>query len=77
MERVVSEVDKATGYVFAGLAGSSPGPPEFLYGAAAHEGKASDVTSRHQEHYLDANMTARTTSAPSVEGMNIQERTQM
>ena len=53
VQRVVSEIDKATGYVFTGLAqaGETAYPPEFLYGAASHEGKASDVTQRYKEQY--------------------------
>ena len=49
VQRLVSLIDKATGYVFAGLAGHSPYPPEFVYGAGATEDSATaDMWDRYQ-----------------------------
>ena len=48
VQRVVALIDKATGYVFAGLAGKSPYPPEFVYGAGAADSGAADMWERHQ-----------------------------
>lgn len=52
VERVVSEVDKATGYVFAGLAQPGHYTPELLYGAAAHDLRSSNVTPDFQERFV-------------------------
>jgi hypothetical protein len=47
---VAAAVDKANGCSFATLAGSSPYPPEFLYGSAA----GPDLAGGYQERYVEA-----------------------
>ncbi|CAL8468515.1 g8055 [Coccomyxa elongata] len=48
VQRVLALVDKATGYVFAGLADKSPYPPEFVYGAVAADSGVADMWDKHQ-----------------------------
>ena len=78
VERVVSEIDKATGFVFIGLAqaGDTPYPPECLYGAASHEGKASDLTQHYQEKCVpDLEEQQSNTTAAGLQA--VQERKRM
>lgn len=48
VQRVLALVDKATGYVFTGLSGKSPYPPEFVYGAGAADSGATEMWEKHQ-----------------------------
>jgi hypothetical protein len=48
VQRVLALIDKATGYVFTGLAGKSPYPPEFVYGAGAADSGATEMWDKHQ-----------------------------
>ncbi len=48
VERVLALADKATGYVFAGLAGRNPYPPEFVYGAGAADSGAGDLWEKYK-----------------------------
>ena len=48
VERVLALADKATGYVFAGLAGRNPYPPEFVYGAGAVDSGAGDLWEKYK-----------------------------
>lgn len=54
VQQIVAEVDKATGYVFVGLARSKDAacPPEFQYGAASQQGRLADMTQEYQEKYV-------------------------
>ena len=48
VQRVLALIDKANGYVFMGLAGKSPYPPEFVYGAGTTDSGAAKMWERHQ-----------------------------
>lgn len=51
MQRVLAVIDKATGYVFTGLAGGIY-PPEFLYGAGAGDDETSNTLRAYEEKYM-------------------------
>ena len=51
MRRVLALVDKATGYVFTGLAGGLY-PPEFLYGAGVTDDATSSLLRAYEEKYM-------------------------
>ena len=51
MQRVLAVIDKATGYVFTGLAGGMY-PPEFLYGAGADGDETSKTLRAYEEKYM-------------------------
>ena len=51
MQRVLAIIDKATGYVFTGLAGGMY-PPEFLYGAGSNEDEISNTLRAYEEKYM-------------------------
>ncbi len=51
MQRVLAVIDKATGYVFTGLAGGMY-PPEFLYGAGADDDETSKTLRAYEEKYM-------------------------
>lgn len=53
VQHVLSLIDKANGYVFAGLAsGHNPYPAEFVYGAGLTASDTSDMISSYQERYV-------------------------
>lgn len=51
MQQVLALIDKATGYVFTGLAGGQY-PPEFLYGAGVMEDSISSALKAYEEKYM-------------------------
>lgn len=53
MQRLLSLIDKATGYVFTGLAGGLY-PPEFLYGAGAIDDATSASLRAYEEKFMRA-----------------------
>lgn len=59
VERVLATADKATGYVFAGLAGRNPYPPELAYGAGATDNGAGDLWDKLKKD-VDVTVTERT-----------------
>ena len=48
VQKVLALADKATGYVFAGLAGRNPYPPEYVYGAGAVDSGAGDLWEKYK-----------------------------
>mmetsp|Transcript_20684 Transcript_20684/g.57737 ORF Transcript_20684/g.57737 Transcript_20684/m.57737 type:complete len:313 (-) Transcript_20684:887-1825(-) len=52
VQHVLGLADKANGAVYASLAGRSPYPPEFIYGAS-FQGSETDMWSDYQEKYID------------------------
>jgi len=48
VEKVLALVDKATGFVFAGLAGRNPYPPETVYEAGDVDIGAEDLWDRYK-----------------------------
>ena len=53
VQRSVALIDKATGYVFSGLAGSSPYPPEFVYGAGLAGERDLETLLKYEELYMN------------------------
>lgn len=51
MQRLLALIDKATGYVFTGLAGGAY-PPEFLYGAGVTDNATSASLRAYEEKYM-------------------------
>lgn len=51
MARLLALIDKATGYVFTGLAGDVY-PPEFLYGAGVTDEKTTQTLMEYEEKYM-------------------------
>ena len=47
VERVLALADKATGYVFAGLAGRNPYPAERVYGPGAADSSVGGLWDKH------------------------------
>ncbi len=48
VQRLVALVDKATGFVFAGLPRESPYQPEFVYGASLADSGTDRMAEQHQ-----------------------------
>ena len=75
VERVVSEIDKATGYVFSGLAQTGHYPPELLYGAAAQDLRSSNVTPDFQERFVSrTDQHVQAVSGHVLDDLSIRER---
>lgn len=53
VRRLLALIDKATGYVFTGLAGGQY-PPEFLYGAGVTDEATTSTMMEYEEKYLSS-----------------------
>jgi hypothetical protein len=58
MRRVLALIDKATGYVFTGLA-EGLYPPEFLYGAGVTDEATTATLMAYEEKYMNQNVQDR------------------
>ena len=59
VQRMVALVDKATGYVFTGLAGGLY-PPEFTYGTGVTDDGTTSTLMAYEERYMKAKSQAST-----------------